>query len=184
MDINKKHRLWRKTDGSVTLEASIALTFFIFLMLFLFSFLVVFEARNQIAHTMLSTANSLAFDPYLSNTVDDDSAQELIYKIYGKIKGDSGYVDNTKWYDDEKKVESVVKQRFLHYLSGGDEAEANRILKQLNIKGGFDGLDFSKCKVDGDDLILEIQYTLEYEFKMFGNGNLEFSHSCCSKLWK
>ena len=185
MDINNKKAKRRKENGSVTLEASIALTIFIFLMLFMYSFLVVFEARNHVAHTMLAASNSLGFDSFATETVKESSAQELLYKLYGKMADSNGtYIDTSKWYDDEKKIQQTVKQRFLYYLSGGNEAEADRILKQLNIVGGFDGLDFSGCKVDGDDLYIEIKYTLDYEFKVFALDTMEMSHSCCSKLWK
>lgn len=185
MDINIRKKTDR-TKGSVTLEASIALTIFIFLMLFMYSFFVMFEARNEMAHTMLATTNSLAFDPYVTETVKEDSAQQLLYSLYGKISDSNGkFIDNSKWYDgDETKIQQTVEQRFLHYLSGGDKSEADRILEQLNVVGGFDGLDFSKCKVIGDDLYIEISYKLTYEFQVFGMDTLEFSHKCCSKLWK
>ena len=182
MDIkNKKKR--SRTRGSVTLEASIALTMFIFLMLFLYSFFVVFEARNTIAHTMLTTADSLALDAFANDSVEDSSVQGLLYKLYGKFADSNGtYIETSKWYNEEE-IEETVKTRFLSYLSGGDKTEADRILEELNIEGGFDGLDFSNCKIEDNDIHLEVSYTLEYEFQVFGLGSLDFSHSCSSKLW-
>lgn len=146
---------------------------------------MVFEARNEVAHTLLTTSDSLALDGFANESVKDSSAQGLLYKLYGKMADSNGtYIETDKWYDDEKQVQQTVKTRFLAYLSGGDETEADRILEELNIVGGFDGLDFSKCKVDGDDIYLEVSYTLQYEFQVFGLDELEFRHSCTSKLWK
>lgn len=174
-----------RTKGLLSLEASIALTIFIFLMLFMYSYLVVFEARNQIGHVLLSTSDSLSLDAFATDTLgDDESLKSIIYEIYTSHTESNGlYTENSKWYEEDD-IQEVVKTRFLAYLSGGDETEAERILKQLNIVGGFEGLDFSNCKVSGNEIMLEVQYSVDYEFQAFGLGRLTFSQSCCSKLWK
>ena len=204
MDINKKKRSWRSTRGVISLEASIALTIFIYLMLFMYSFFVVFEARNQMAHTLLTTADSLSLDSFANESVKENSVQELIYKIYGNISDSNGtYTNTSKWYDSpsaslEKEegeggeaveddgidFHQIVKARFLSYFSGGSEAEANKILKELNIVGGLDALDFSGSYVSDGDIYLSVKYELEYEFQVFGLGSLEMGHECCSRLWK
>ena len=174
-----------RTCGLLPLEASIALTIFLFLMLFLYSFLVVFEARNQVGHVLLTTADSLSLDAFANESLADESSlQGILYGIYGKYSSSNGtYTDTSKWYESDS-IESIVKTRFLSYLSGGNKEEADKILKGLNIVGGLDGLDFSNCKVSGDDLLLEVRYQIEYEFQVFGLGKLSFSQTCCSKLWK
>ena len=179
-------RSGNKECGLLSLEASIAVTIFIFLMLFMYSFFVVFEARNEIGHVLLSTADSLGLDAYSSNSLDDDnSLQGIIYGIYGHFaKTDGTFTETEKWFEDETKVEDVVRDRFLSYLAGGDITEADRILDELNVVGGFDGLDFSKSKVDGDDIVVTVEYELEYEFKVFNLANNAFSQTCSSKLWK
>ncbi len=177
----------RKTSGLLSLEASIALTLFIFLMLFMFSFLVVFEARNHVAHVLLSTADSLSKDP-IANEVpaDDDIVQQILYGIYNATSDSHGtYTDPTKWYDGEETViHETIKNRFVAYLAGGDAEEADRILRGLNIVDGLNGLDFSGSHVDGDDLCISVSYQLEYEFRVFGLGVLSMNQTCCSRLWK
>lgn len=183
--VTKIRKFKKETKGLLSLEASIALTIFIFLMLFLYSFFVVFEARNQIGHVLLSTAESLSLDAFATDTLkDDESLKSIIYNIYSNSSESNGlYTENKKWYDEDD-IKDVVKTRFLAYLSGGDNDEAEKILKQLNIVDGLDGLDFSNCKVSGDELSLEVKYSVDYEFQAFGLGRLTFSQSCCSKLWK
>lgn len=179
-----------KESGLLSLEASIALTIFLFLMLFLYSFLVVFEARNQIGHVLLSTADSLALDAFATDTLADDSSlQGVLYHLYGNSVNSNGkYTESSKWYDGEKgsddSVVETVKTRFLYYLSGGDKTAANDILKKLNVMNGWEGLDFSKSTISGNDIQLQLEYTIEYEFKVFGLATLSFSQSCASKLWK
>jgi len=186
MVTNSKRR-FRGTSGLLSLEASIALTLFIFLMLFMFSFLVVFEARNQVAHVMLSTADSLSKDPLANEApADDDIVQELLYGLYNATANSHGtYTDSSKWYDsDETVIQETIKARFIAYIAGGDKEEADRILRGLNIVDGIEGLDFSgSCVADGN-LYLNISYKIEYEFQVFGLEPMSMSQSCCSKLWK
>ena len=181
----RQNRPWVGTEGLLSLEASIALTIFLFLMLFLYSFLVVFEARNQIGHVLLTTADSLALDAFANDTLADESSLEgILYRVYGSSAGSNGkYTESSKWYEGDD-IGDTVETRFLYYFSGGDKAEANRILKELNVVNGFEGLDFSNSTISGNDLVLEVQYELEYEFQVFGLGKLSFSQTCASKLWK
>ena len=82
---------WKNKElGLLSLEASISLTIFIFLMLFMYSFFVVFEARNEMAHLVLSTANSMALDTYSSNTFEkSNSVAKFIYDIYDTVANDN-----------------------------------------------------------------------------------------------
>lgn len=182
----KNNGKWCSTSGLLSLEASIALTIFLFLMLFMFSFLVVFEARNQIAHVLLTTADSLALDAFANETPKENSIQEILYGLYGSSTDSEGtYTDSSKWYDGDKTVlQEVVEARFVAYLAGGSTEQANRILESLNIVNGLEGLDFSASHVTNGELFLVVKYNIEYEFQVFELDSLELSQSCCSKLWK
>ncbi len=132
-----------REEGLLSLEACIAVTIFLFLMLFMYSFFVFFEARNVIAHGVLSAADSLSLDAYGntaiagSNTVlaVPGAAKTILEGLYGvHISDDSDFVDNGMWYkssavnvtnaDGSTTVSSafleLVKERFLAYISGGD----------------------------------------------------------------
>lgn len=191
MDIKKRERKPDKTSGLLSLEASIVLTIFIFLMLFMYSFLVVFEARNEIAHVLLTTADSLALDSFASNKPKEHTVEHALVALYGKMDDSDGtYSTTTKWYDkseynkDANLVPDTIKTRFVAYLAGGDEKEADRVLKSLNIEGGIDALDFSGSYIANGDLYIKVRYKIDYEFKVFGFGSMTFEQSCCSRLWK
>ena len=182
-------------SGLLSLEASIVLTIFIFLMLFMYSFFVVFEARNEMAHLVLSTANSLALDTYASDKMDNsNTAAKVIYSIYSiTVNDDNQFTDTRKWYQttevDGAVVQNtafaeVVEDRFIAYLTDGDEKKAEEILDKLNIVNGREGLDFSGSYVSGNNLYVTVSYTIEYEFNLFGLGTLKMEQSACSKLWK
>lgn len=183
--VTKFKNVQNQTRGLLSLEASIALTIFIFLMLFMYSFLVVFEARNQIGHVLLTTADSLSLDAFATDTLGDDSSLKgILYGIYTNHTESNGtFTENSEWYDDDD-IKEIVKTRFIAYLAGGDYDEADKILKGLNIVDGIDGLDFSNCSISDNELTLDVKYNIEYEFQVFGLDELTFSQSCCSKLWK
>lgn len=92
-------RLQKQEAGLLSLEASICLTLFIFLMLFMYSFFVTFEARNVMAHAALSTADSLALDVYKTDklTGKDDLAA-FFATLISAANSDSPYVSDSKWY--------------------------------------------------------------------------------------
>jgi len=185
-------RKYNSQRGSLSLEASIAVTSFMFFMLFLYSFFVVFEARNEIAHVLLSTTNSMSLDTLQSEELSGtEDLASIIYTVYSYIsEEDKGFIEDSNWgAEDVNASESVVfreliEERFIAYLAGGDEEEANAILERYHIVGGIDGLDFSESYISSGDLHISVAYTIEYEFNMFDLGKLEMKQSACSKLWK
>lgn len=189
-------RKYKSQRGSMSLEASIAVTMFIFFMLFLYSFFVVFEARNEMAHVLLATTNSMSLDPLQTEKLDGtDDLSSIIYKVYSYISHeDNGFIDDTSWANGDVKASDIsleaiwfkhlIKERFVAYLAGGDEEEANAILERYHIEGGLDGLDFSGSYIDSGNLYISVKYTIEYEFNMFNLGKLDMEQSACSKLWK
>ena len=185
MDTKKFRDKIKGTSGLLSLEGSIALTIFIFLMLFLYSFLVFFEARNEIAHVLLTTTDSLALDSFAGEMADDNSLQGLVFKLYSNARPSNGtYTEGSKWYDSgNDTVQDTIRTRFLAYISGSDENEANKILNSLHVVGGMNGLDFSGSYVENGELHVKVRYTIEYEFNMFGFDSVELEQSACSKMW-
>lgn len=192
----------RGERGLLSLEASIALTIFIFLMLFMYSFFVVFEARNTMGHAVLATANSLSLDAYdtslfVKNKLDEkrDVSVEAVRNIFRAVYGsagreDSQFISHDRWFDQSKggstsgEFEETVRTRFLAYLGGGDTDHAAEVLELYHIKDGVDGLDFSASYTDSDNLHLSVKYTIDYEFHVFNLEMLEMEQTACSKLWK
>lgn len=189
-------REFKTERGVLSLEASIAVTIFIFFMLFLYSFFIVFEARNEMAHVLLATTNSMSLDPLQTEKLDGtDDLSSVIYKVYSLISHeDNGFIDDTSWANEDVNASTIslnsirfkqlIKERFVAYLAGGDEEEANKILERYHIVNGLDGLDFSGSYIDSGNLYISVKYTIKYEFNMFNLGMLDMEQSACSKLWK
>lgn len=189
----------KKTEkGLLSLEASIVVTMFIFFVLFLYSFFIIFEARNEMAHVLLATTNSLSLDAYETGKLKDtENLSALFYLIYEHNKSDDkGFTTTKKWHEASPSIdedgnpiiatalENAIKERFIAYLADGDTTEANRILDMYNIVGGVDGLDFSTSKVESGNLHVNLVYTIEYQFNMFDLGKIKFKQSACSKIWQ
>lgn len=117
-------RFFKKENGVVSLEASISVTIFLFLMLFLYSFFVVFEARNDMAHAVLATCDSLALDPYESGKHSNSGdLSQVLYAIYGAVSGDAnGFYSTADWANvrnfgfDETSWDGAI------YVEGTDES--------------------------------------------------------------
>jgi Flp pilus assembly protein TadG len=188
----------KNEKGLLSLEACIAVTIFIFLMLFLYSFFVVFEVRNEMGHVTLATANSMSLDAYENDTLgESDTIGQIFYNVYGQAtNSQNDFTDFGKWYDDSTVTDEngnvtlsaefagVVKARFIAYLTSGDADKAEEILKRYHVVNGVDGLDFSGSHISDGKLYLSVKYEIEYEFNVFNLGSNKFEHKACSKLWK
>ena len=111
-----------KEGGLLSLEASICLTLFIFLMLFMYSFFVIFEARNMMAHACLASAKSLSLDVYETQAVTGsrDLAGWISSLIRKPLNNDSPFVSTNRWFtlDD---VSTTWNENI--YASQGDEED-------------------------------------------------------------
>jgi len=81
------------------------------------------------------------------------------------------------------ELDQIVKQRFIGYLSGGDQSKAESGIEALNIVNGLDGIVF-KAVVSGDDLYITATYEIEYVFSFSGAAKLEMTQTVCSRIWK
>jgi len=188
-------KYYKRERGLLSLEACIAVTIFIFLMLFMYSFFVVFEARNALGHAVLATANSLSLDVYDTALFKGgDASTQVVREIFRQIYGSAGrenseFVSREDWYtvgadgSISGSFEDTVRTRFLAYLGGGDSSRADKILENYHIQNGAEGLDFSASRVDGENLYLSVRYSIEYEFQVFNLDVLKMEQQACSKLW-
>ena len=187
---------FKKENGLLTLEACMSLTIFIFMMLFLYSFFIMFEVRNDMAHVTLATANSLSLDAIENSGLGESgNISQALFAIYGAVTdGDTQFTDFRQWHtpvENEDGTTSMsasfsgaIKDRFLAYLTDGDLSKADQILKRYHVAGGVDGLDFSESKVEGKNLYIVVKYTVEYEFNPFGLGTVKMKQSACSRIWQ
>lgn len=185
----------KRQSGMITIEACITLLVFILLMLMLSSLFVMFMAQNTTAHALLQTTQSLSTDAYAANQYGEGglgSVKEAVVLIVNFIKSLFGNEDDnpaftltTQWYTkDNDTIVDTVRDRFIAYVSGAGEEDADELLENLNIVDGADGLDFSGSYIENDILYVVLKYELEYDFNIFDMGIVDVEQSACAKLWK
>ena len=189
-------RKWREEEenqkGMITLEACISVLFFLVLMLLLAGVFRMFMAQNATAHAALETAESLALDAYAAGRIGSENVEsvgDLLGGIF-ELTNNDNFSTYSRWYRDpaegtlNEDVAKAVKKRFIGYLSGGDSAEADNILRRLNVVDGIDGIDFSSSCVNDGVLYVELRYQLEYDVHIGNFGKVAVIQKACSKLWK
>lgn len=184
----------RRNQGAVTLEACISVLSFLILMLLLSSLFILFMAQNATAHAVLETSESLSLDVYAIECLMKEDGKlgtlsanlgQFITKLFGSSDNNPHFVTNDRWYNgDADKIAAAVKTRFIGYLAGGDETEADEMLIRMNVVDGLDGLDFSGSYVANDTLYIVLKYKLEYDFNIWDLGTIDVEQTACSKLWK
>ncbi len=187
----------KDTSASITIEASIALTLFMFLVLLIYSFFVIFEAQGKVASTLLRTSESMSLDSYatdkldLDNNLKEDVSEWIIQIGFQSACANPEFVSGKRWYenteDANESLQKVVKERFCAYLTEeGTESSANELLEQLRVVGGYEGIDFSESKVDENgDICLVVKYELSYifDFPLFNMENPKLKYTTRAHLW-
>lgn len=115
-------KILKKEKGLLSLEASICLTLFLFLMLFLYSYFVVFEARNVMAHAALATADSLSIEVYQTNKLKGEGADALTEVISGIVDWafgtDNAFRSTDTWFENDDSLSSTWNGNI--YAEGGN----------------------------------------------------------------
>ena len=110
---------------------------------------------------------------------------EFISNMFGSSDSNPNFVADDKWYDgDDAEIAAAIKTRFVGYLSGGNETEADDFLKKVNVVDGLNGLDFSDSYVNDDTLYIVLKYKLQYNFNIWDVGEVDVEQTTSSKLWK
>lgn len=94
----------KSEKGLLSLEACISVTIFMFFMLFLYSFFGIFEARNEMAHVLLSTANSMSLDTYENEKLQNSgNIASLISSVYNTANpSENGFTSSELWNEVKK----------------------------------------------------------------------------------
>ena len=202
--------IFKKRDkGSLTLETALVLPFFFFMFLFIFGYVGVLSARNQIRHALIQATKSLSMDSYITENT------ESLFENDGILGGEAGdklhlweglgdlvmevlrptdpyFSSRNNWYgnsgaasQDNSNV-SVVKTRFVSFVSGGGwfgESEANERLKTIGVVNGLNGMDFEYFVDNSGNLKVTVRYSLCSWFDFMGYGGIPMEDSAYAKMW-
>lgn len=181
-----------KNEGVISIEASIAIVLFLFMMLFFYSLFYMTIAHHMIAHALTQASQSMSLDTYESKvfTADKDALLgannlgQVINGLLGAVGADNGYVSTKRWYDTDKNdvLQSVAKARFVSYFAES-EKEADERLKALGVESGLSGLDFSESKASGSDVYIIVKFNIEPWINFFHLPSIQMKMQSRSRMW-
>lgn len=176
----------RKSDsGSLTIEAAIMVPMFIMLMLLVNGLFVMFMGQQIMAHTLIQSAKSLAFDPYSTQRVaanEDDQLAEMFTDLFA-FTG-NGHVSTEPWYEDgASNVADIARARYIANL-GESRTDVEELFDQIGVKNGFAGLDFSGTVIEDGVLKMKMKYTQEFLFDALDLGEFQRELSVSVKLFE
>lgn len=173
----------KRQQGILTVEASIVLTLIILLVLFLFSFGRVYRAQSLVSHATLQAADAVALESYLRETALQSDASDVLYLASSLTDSTSLSAENLESLRSAD-IPKVAREKFVTAVSNS-ESNADEKLKNLGVKDGLSGIDFSECKVDlgNDDVIVAVTYTIEMQFPVFGADELTVTKSAKAKTF-
>ena len=180
---------FKNEKGTLTLETAICLPIFFFMFLSIFGFFGFIAARNQIRHALIQSVKSLSMDSYInekisSSTKDDfvfwDSLGDIVVDI-ARSGNDPYFSSRTNWYHNASGTD-IVKKRFIGYLSGGNETQAQSTLKALGVDNGLSGMTFKYTVTDGV-LTVTVDYKLSSWFDFAEIGTFDMNETASAKMW-
>ena len=173
----------RKEKGSLTVEASIGLTIFALFVLFLFSFARVYRAQNMVGHATLQSADNIALESYLRETAMEGDLEDILYLASLISETDSLSEDGLESLRTAN-LQSLAKARFTSAIAPSD-VEADEKLRNLGVKDGLQGLDFSNSRVDleKDDIIVVVNYTIKMQFPLWGASEIDVTKTAKAKTF-
>ena len=182
----------KNAKGTLTLEMSIVLPFFLFVFLFLFGIFNIIEAQNRISHAFIQGVKSVSLDPYINDRKEsyakesshmwsdlDDFMNDMIIR---RGVDDSYFASKSDWYKEDTTNTEDISRRFIGYLAGGMPDEADRILKGLGVENGIEGMKFT-VNIDDKVMTVTVEYELSFWFNFLDFGRIPIKQTIVQRLW-
>ncbi len=177
----------KNEKGLLSVEASLALTAFMFFILFFLSFARVYRAQEVVSHAAFQTAQTMAVESYARETIGESGTLGAISKLSDFITSISGksrpaYLDQYSSYGSVANFKGILAEEFAASI-GTDSTAADAKLKQLGVKDGLSGIDFSGTTITGSLIKVKVNYKLNLQFNFFGVNELSLSKTAVCKAF-
>jgi len=177
-----------KDRGSLTIEASLALTAFIFFIMMFLGFNTVYRVQGVVSHAALQASQSLAINSFMRETVGSGKTVKSIENIASFAEfflgSDMTFDDGFESLgSDNINLSSQIKTQFV-YAIASNEIDADNKLKKLGVKNGLQGISFSESKVENSKIYIRVKYTVELPYNFFGVKEVVLYKTTVSKAMK
>lgn len=171
----------KREDGYLTVEATISLTFFLFFLVFLMNFGHIYRAQNYVTHGIMQTGKYLSFSSFTYEQVSATNEMVRLLTSIGMLGyKNANHVENL-WRSGLYSL--AVKSAFQHCASE-NPSRTDFWLKKYGLKNGVDSIDFQKTKIEGNHLVIEINYDVDLPFKFFHYEKITLHQRVVYGLWK
>lgn len=190
--------LKNRNKGSVTVEAAVFLPIFVIaIMSFVFT-IKVYYTNEIVQHAISGACNEMSVYSllyYQTNAeeviggIEKFSQSEQISEMFGDTKVLS-YVQHlgkeaTDYVRAQAALVPITKYLVKKNLNLGVSDNADARLKGLNLKEGFEAIDFSKSRMlsDGKSIDIIAEYELEFPFLSSVLPGIKITQVASSRIW-
>ncbi len=166
-------------EGSLTIEAVISLTVFLFFMMFMANFGHIYRVQNFMTHSLAQSGQMIAFSSYAyekRSLISDFKTIKDYFMMFEGVPVD-GIEIRQAWMT--KNYSEAAAYAF-KYCAGGDKDTTNALTEKYRIES----IDFTGTNVVDDDLLVRVKYTIHIPFAFFGIERVDMHQQIVCRLWK
>lgn len=182
-------------SGSFSIEAAISIYFFLLFSMFIISFAQVYRAQNFVTHGLLETGKYMAFQSYddsqfsyfesildfIIDGVTGNTDRKAIRDAY--VRDNGNLSEFHKLFGSLPDYKNAAKIVFGYCASESPEMTSD-ILKQYGLKDGIDSIKFTEVKMDGDDIVILVEYQVKLPIAFFNYKYINLRQNVKCALWK
>lgn len=184
--------------GSITIEAAVFLPFFIIAVMTFVFLIKAYLAHEIIQHAITGACDEMSVYSLLYYETNAEELMSSLEKFCDSEKmetalGSSGLMpyikdignDMTDFVRAQIVLVPVTKLLVKGNLGSSSADYADRRLKNLNIKEGFEGIDFSKSRMLSDERSIDIvaSYNLEFPFLSYLLPGIKVVQTASACVW-
>lgn len=166
----------KKENGYLSVEASVSLTIFLFLMMFMMNFGQIFRIQNDINHHLYQAGKMVSFYSFdYDERILTEDVLTLVKSLSGADAGIEGeWVKQVLLDREEKDYSRCVKLAFDHL-----DEEVNATLSDY----GVEEVHIEKASVKDHDMDITATYVIKLRFQFAGIKEITMHQHMKCGLW-
>lgn len=179
----------KRTEGYLTVEATISLTIFLFFMMFIvMNTGQIYRAQNYVTHGLLQSGKMLAFNSF---SYENPTVAEVMIDTVEIVLNRISVFWGANWFANDHIMKAcwnvgayraAVKEVF-GYCAGAGPAETNAALRRYGLADGIDSIRFDVEKED-NALVIKAEYDVMLPFRFFGFDHVTMHQQVKCGLWE
>ena len=166
----------KKENGYLSVEASISLTIFLFMMMFMMNFGQIYYIQNYVNHNLYQAGKMVSFYSFdYDERIFSEDIVTLIKSLFGESVGIEGeWVKQVLLDRESKDYSRCVKLAF-------DNIDEN--VKNTLALYGVEDVSIDEAAVTGQDMDITASYTIKLRFQFVGIKSITMHQHMRCGLW-